>query len=75
MDIKEKNMKKEIIKLIEQADIKEDDWHEAILEKVTNDFARGYLTAMLGTWNGMLSCHDEEFQEQFIKYCHWNIWK
>lgn len=68
-------MKNFIISRIQNADIKQDDWYYSILESITNQYAKGYLSARIGAVNGNVDFHSEYFREMLLEWCSWNIWK
>jgi hypothetical protein len=51
---------------IAAADIKEDGWLEAILDKMTDRFRAGYLTCKAENLNEAFCRSEEEFREEIL---------
>lgn len=66
--------KKRIINLIDTADIEETDWHYYILESITDKYAKGYLSARISALNNSFDYTDEQFREELLEYCTYDIW-
>lgn len=56
-------------------DISETDWVDPILDRIEDEYARGYLSALASMMNDQgVDTRDEEFRERLLEACHWNIW-
>lgn len=68
-------MQEEIIRQIKEADISKFDWASNILSRITDKFAKGYLTARMQSHLSSLTADSEEFREEFITCCEYDIWE
>lgn len=68
------NEKDRIIQLLETADIQKDDWEFSILNSNTDLYAKGYIRASLSKINEYEYSNVEEYRQQLINVCNWNIW-
>jgi len=59
--------KNSIKRLIKKADITKDEWHCPIVEKIGDDFSRGYVSAKLESLNGIMRFSSEDFREEFLE--------
>ncbi len=66
--------KERIIKLIEEADIKEDDWIYKILDTMTDKYAKGYLRATISGLNNSFSTTSKTYRKELLEVCNYNIW-
>lgn len=66
--------KTETIAAFKAADIKQQDWEYLLIERIADLFARGYLDRRSDELLDGLSAHDEEYREEMLKACTWNIW-
>ena len=63
-----------IIELIKSADISKDFWSDEILDTIQNKYAKGYLTAKLEESSNSLDTESEDYREDFLSFCEYNIW-
>jgi len=67
--------KAETIAAIKNADILGDDmWWDNILDAMTDKFAKGYLSAQAEKIGNNFSFSSEDFREEILEVCDWNIW-
>lgn len=66
--------KQRIIDLIKNADISNDFWSYEILDTIQNKYAKGYLSAKLSELNESLCEDQEDYREDFLSACEYNIW-
>ena len=59
---------KELIEFTKKIDISEDDWTVDVLDKVEDEYQRGYLTRCIGELGDNLCTDDEEYRESVITY-------
>lgn len=64
----------ETIQEIKKANISQFDWTGSVLERITDKFAKGYLTARMECHTLSLMSDSEEFREEFITCCGYDIW-
>jgi hypothetical protein len=68
-------LQKKTILAIMAADIQQDDWYVPILDSVWQPYARGYLDAAVNFLNTLDNdLHDEDFREQLLEVCQFDIW-
>lgn len=65
---------KSAMKFLKSQDITKDGWTDDFLDSIPDLFARGFLSAHIGTLNECFSYEDEEFREELLKVCNWTIW-
>lgn len=68
------NLEEKIIEQIQEADIKKFDWASKILESITDKYAKGYLTARMQTHLKSIMADSEDFRQEFIACCTYDIW-
>ena len=65
---------KTIIKKIKKADIEDCSWFDNILEEITDKYAKGYLTKSAEILGNTYDSSDEEYREELLEVCEYNIW-
>jgi hypothetical protein len=59
--------KEQYIDALNTADIKKDDWDRYILNKLENDFIRGYMTRRTEELGNSLDSNSEYYREELIE--------
>lgn len=64
----------ETIQALTEANISVLDWEQEIVTRVSDLYARGYLTCKMEHLFNHLRSNDEEFREEMISFCDYTIW-
>lgn len=67
-------MRDNIINQLKSADINRDDWWYRIIKSIPDLYARGRLEAEIESRSGTLRSDTEDFRDEIIEVCNWDIW-
>lgn len=69
------SQKTETIHKFRIADIRDDDFPQCVLRTIEDKYARGFLSAKVSQMNDEdRDYREEEFREDLIEVCNWDIW-
>lgn len=68
--------KEQVIEAIKAADIKVNpyDWYDRISGQIEDKYARGQLDAKVAQLGDIFCSDDEEYREELLRWCSWDIW-
>lgn len=68
-------MKEKVIELVKSADISQYGWFDDIVKPLLKGtYAGGYLDAKVEDLGNSLSSSDEEYRDEILEICDYDIW-